>query len=266
MLPGSFHTNCAGVSFFSSGFIFTQGLAHRVRRPLNIQQIIDDLELQSDRFAIPRKQLNCLIGGTNRNCTHSAACSEQCARLVPVNTLNGLQLCQIVTHSPQSVVDLSLNHCSGSVCKLSPKPDRDQGVWMLQSRFIRQRQQRIARENSHGFSCVSVQGGASASDIVVIQGRQIVMNQTEGMDHLDGCSSVERNLTRLTTRDCTEPGERRADSFTPTKQAIADRLVKILGQVPLLEKSGEMRINTLNHVSECWLRDPMGVGVIHARS
>ena len=51
----------AGVGPFARRGILAEGFADRVGAPLNIKQIIDNLELQPDRFAISRDEGECLV-------------------------------------------------------------------------------------------------------------------------------------------------------------------------------------------------------------
>src|SRR6266436_4402548 len=103
----------------------------------------------------------------------------------------------------------------------------------------RQRQKRIARENSDGFAELLVARRLAAAKVVIIEGWQVVMNQRIGVDEFDGAGRIVRrrdvaveNARRLKAKNGT-------DSLAACKDAIPHRRVNgrrghgVCGQQPL---------------------------------
>ena len=57
--------------------------------------------------------------------------------------------------------------------------------WRVRKRFERQRQQRIARQDGGRFAEFLVASWLAAPQVVVVEGRQVVVNQRVGVNELE---------------------------------------------------------------------------------
>ena len=87
-----------------------------------------------------------------------------------------------------------------------------------------QREQRVARENGHGFAEDLVAGGFAAAEIVVVESGQIVVDQRIGVDHLKRAARFERGSVRIDPAIRGRPRPRQAqdgaDALAAREQAV----------------------------------------------
>ena len=89
-------------------------------------------------------------------------------------------------------------------------------------------EQPVAGQESHAFTEHLMRRGPTAAQIIVVHGRQIVMDQGIGMDHFDGASKRQQ-LFSFSAEDFSR-GQRkyRPYAFSAREQAIAHGLPKRL--------------------------------------
>ncbi len=91
--------------------------------------------------------------------------------------------------------------------------------------FEGQRQQRVACQNRHGLAEFLVAGRLSASQIVVVQGGQIVVNQRVGVNELE-CAGYGQNGSGVARKDSKGlDAQDRPKPFAAGKHAVAHGLV-----------------------------------------
>jgi len=86
--------------------------------------------------------------------------------------------------------------------------------------FEGKRQKSVTREDGDGFAEFLVARGFAAAEVIVVEGRQVIVNQGVGVDEFDGAGRMERggdiageNSRRLETQD-------RTNSFSTGKDAV----------------------------------------------
>ena len=81
--------------------------------------------------------------------------------------------------------------------------------------------QRVTGEDGDGFTKSLVAGGLAAAQIVVVQGRQIVMNQRIGVKHLQGCAQPGNSVgQRARDGDRCLHGQHRAKALSPGERGV----------------------------------------------
>ena len=94
----------------------------------------------------------------------------------------------------------------------------------------RQREQRVARKDGHRVAEDFVVGQFAAAVIVVIERRQVVVNQRIGMDHLERTGRFESAGGVVRDRCGGLQTEHRADPFTAREQAVAHGAMDRFGE------------------------------------
>jgi hypothetical protein len=86
--------------------------------------------------------------------------------------------------------------------------------------------QGIAREDGGGLIEGFVARGAAASQIVVVHGRKVVMDQRIGMDHFDRAGRRIQGLKRNAEQFARGVDQRRADALAASQRRVANRLMQ----------------------------------------
>ena len=90
----------------------------------------------------------------------------------------------------------------------------------------RQRQQGIAGQNRRGLVERLVAGGPATPQIVVVHGRQIVVDQRIGVDHLDGAGGRHGRLDRPAAGLRGQQHQHRPQPLARRQQAVTHRFAK----------------------------------------
>src|ERR1700747_1225654 len=125
------------------------------------------------------------------------------------------------------VGDLAANHSIDGACS-SGKLCKDGGAAICgggscTDGFKCQSQKSIAREDGDGFAEFLMASRFATAEVIVVQRRQIIVDQGESMDEFDGAGGVKgrleiagENTRRLETED-------RADALATGKDAVTHR-------------------------------------------
>jgi hypothetical protein len=88
-------------------------------------------------------------------------------------------------------------------------------------RFERQRQESVTSEDGNGFAEFFVASGLASPEVIIVQRRQVIVNQGVGMDEFDGAGGMKRgrdvgseDARRLETQDGTNPLSTGEDAVT----------------------------------------------------
>jgi hypothetical protein len=100
----------------------------------------------------------------------------------------------------------------------------------LRQHLKREREQRVARQNRHGVAENFVAGWNAAPQIVVIERRQIVMNQRIGVDQFERAGAGFNAYSQVRNRFGGRHAQNGANAFAACKQAVAHRSVDGFGQ------------------------------------
>ena len=97
----------------------------------------------------------------------------------------------------------------------------------------------VASENGHGFAKDFVGGGSAAAEVVVVHGRQVVMNEGVGVEKLGGAGGKEGVDFVAATGFGGSEGEDGAESFAACEDGVTHGLMDFGG---LLEVGGEVAV------------------------
>ena len=131
------------------------------------------------------------------------------------------------------VEDLAADHPRGAdrgrdqVHRLQPPFRRRRGRLAAQD-FEGPVQQGVAGEHRHRLSASAVQGRAAAAQIVVVQGRQVVVNQAERVDHLEGRGARQQLFPGAPPGFAGEHDQSRAHPLAAREHAVAHGVVNLL--------------------------------------
>ena len=89
-----------------------------------------------------------------------------------------------------------------------------------------QRQQGVAGQNGRGLVERLVAGGPAAPQIVVVHGRQIVVDQRIGVDHFDRAGGRHGRFDRPAARLGGQQHQHRPQPFARRQEAVAHRLAE----------------------------------------
>ena len=89
-----------------------------------------------------------------------------------------------------------------------------------------QGQQRVAGQNRRRFAERLVTGGPAAAHVVVVHGRQVVVDQRIGVHHLDGAGRRQGRRGRAAAAFGRQQHQHRPQPLAGRQQAIADRLAE----------------------------------------
>ena len=169
----------------TSGFILTGALADRLRSAFSIKKVIGDLKGKTERFRIGGKSCQCRIVRTSDETARPHGIAYERARLHALKAAHvGLRqrrrLCRQIERLPA-------RHPvpAGRSRQFADKTAAQAGIGMR--RWIRKniegrRQQRIARKNGCRLIKGDMDGRLAASEIIIVHGGQVVMDQTVAMN------------------------------------------------------------------------------------
>ena len=153
-------------------------------------------------FAVAGKRGVLLFGGSSIDCAHAQAGAQECAGLGAVNGLEKLRVGRLafafqIGHLPGN----HAAHGAGSGGQLGDEAhfgavrDSEPG-----KRFEGQGEKRVSGQNRHGFAEHLMTGELAAAVVVVIESRQVVVDQRIGVDELQGAGGGDHAVRRIRNR------------------------------------------------------------------
>lgn len=215
------HAEDGGICHLPGVLILADRFPDMLGRLRDIEEVIDGLEHQPDRLTPTRDGLKLRRLRASGNRADGACTADECASLLHMNRLEPLERRESSGMTSERVEDLTIDHlrrCRG---------DRsNNGISMLRccrSSLECQRKQRIASQDRHGFTESHMHRRTTAPHEIVVERRQIVMDQTECMDHLNG--STSRECIARAAADCLRAahGQERAEAFSATEKRMPNR-------------------------------------------
>ncbi|AEW72383.1 hypothetical protein EcWSU1_00943 [Enterobacter ludwigii] len=195
---GLLKTQQGGVGTFAKLLIRTLTFTQCCSIAHHIQNVILNLECQTDTFCVSvqyRQGFAPLF--TRAQGAQTNGCTNQCARFMAMNTLQLFQInltsfrfqiqCLTATHTGDAA-----GHCQFRDHRQTVTVGHFGHRRIAQNRE-RQGLQGIPRQNGIRFAKLDVAGWLATTQIVVVHGRQIIMDQRVGMDALNGgCRGIQR--------------------------------------------------------------------------
>ncbi len=124
---------------------------------------------------------------------------------------------------------LAADHAANGPCRCADLGDHAHAPCGLdrraRQRRERQRQQAVAGQNRHRLAEHFVVGGLAAPQVVVVERRQVVVNQRIGVDEFERAADLDRTLQILGEHSRHLEAQRGANSLTPRKHAVPHRTV-----------------------------------------
>ena len=208
-LAGRGDTGHRGVGELAALGVLAHPLAHGGLGAFGIEQVIGNLKRHAERPAKSGQRVELRVVGPDRESAEVEGGQEQGARFAavdPVHPGHLLSRCRRRPVEPATlggeVVDLTTHERRRPRClgQSETGPGSDRGGHFLGEHLKRQRLQRIAAENGGGLVERAVAGGASSAEIVVVHGREIVVDERVGVDALDGDSGWGRRFPVVSNR------------------------------------------------------------------
>ena len=212
-----------------------------------VEHVVDDLEHQADRGAEAVEAFEGFCVGLGGEATASAGRPDQGPGLQPVDQAKSvLLLPDLVGKDALGVVGLSVDH--------QPRPDEDfaedrQGI----ARAFRgdlhcDALQGVAGEDRDAFVERPVDRRSAASEIVVVEGGQVVMDEAEGMDALERDRGGNRIFDLATGGEAGTQGEDRAEALAAAEDRVAGGLVDRGGELPGGDRAFERGVDPFDQV------------------
>lgn len=231
----------AGVCELSRLDILSGALSDDACRLLNIEDVIHDLEEQSDLGAVAvngfdRSWRRLDVVGARR--THGAGGVDQCARFrgmngsQPVLGIHGDQF-----RASERVMHLSLDHpagCSGKTTN-EHEADRRGELRCIGKHTKRGTEQRIARQDGHRLPSVTMQRRPAAAQIIVVQRGKVIVYKRKGVHEFKCGTDVKGRSAPTSHRFAGMPGEQRTKPLSPAD----DRIAAGVPQGPLIKHAIE---------------------------
>lgn len=223
-LPRFLDTEDRRVGQFARVLVLTCPFAGVFARLFDIDEVIDDLEHESDRIGVSRDGCACFFGPMNAQDPDPAGRSQEGTGLVGVDGVQFLVLGEGFGQSAEGIVHLTGDHPGGSLRQF---PDDGQFRVVIVGcaagdEVKGEGEHGIAREDGHGFARVDVQRGSSATKVVVVHGRQVIVDEAEGVDEFNGPGSGQGRLAVAARRDGAVPGQHGPEPFPPAEEGIAN--------------------------------------------
>src|SRR5579885_1883616 len=173
--------------------IFSGGLAQLLRRALHVENVVDNLEGETHMFAVASdgSQLLVVSAGINGSEAHARAQQRAGFRAVDSFEQTGARALALAFE----IVHLAGDHASrgarrsGQLLHEAHAPARVHFGRFRQD-LESQRQKRVAGQDGNRFAKGLMTSGAAAAEVIVVKGRQIVMNQGVGMNHLERAGDI----------------------------------------------------------------------------
>ncbi len=223
----------------------------------DIEEIIDGLKHESDQVAPAVAERERARSRSGANGPDPARTPDERTSLVAMNLAQAI-LGRLVRRKPAKRVEhLSRDHRGCGVRHLvrdSPGLGRC-GTGRMQS----ERQKGVAGEDRHRVAESDMGGGLSPPQSVVVEGWEVVVDETEGVHHLDRTRRLEgrkwipaHGLAAPKSEEGTEP-------LPASEQRVGNRFREILGiaclgnepREPLLNRRHERRREDLRLLREC---------------
>ena len=87
----------------------------------------------------------------------------------------------------------------------------------------------VSGEEGDGFAELDVAGGESSAEVVVIESGEVVVDEGEGVDHLERATGVEGGLFVASDGLGGEEDERGAETLSGSERGVAHGLVELGG-------------------------------------
>jgi len=215
-------TNNRRISRFGGGGIFAGSLAEFLGRLRYIENVVDDLKGKAERLTEPGERFEPARKGVGAHRSESDCGSQQRCRFCPMNKLQ-------LTERSFPAFAFEIEHLTRNEPPASGgmREFRHQGRRRIAFRrgcgrknFESHCQERIPREHGNSFAENFVICGASASKIVVVHARQIIVNQRIGVHTLDCACGRYRSRQIAAARFRRGEQQNGPKSFSTRKQAV----------------------------------------------
>ncbi len=223
----------------SSSLVLAAGLPEVLGRLGLVEDVVDDLEHESDRLAV-------LVEGGR-----IAAAREGASPAGGANQGSGLQAMdvaktiELVVHSRREsthgVMDLALDHEAGTLEDGSG--DLGGGGGAPKGDFGGEALEEVADEDGDRVAVDLVRGGTAASQVVVIHGGKVVMDEAEGVDAFEGDRGGHGIGPAPADRFASAEGEQRAKALAAAEQGVSRRLVEEGAESTVVDRGGEGRLD-----------------------
>ena len=181
-----------GISRFLLRDIFARGLSERGGGFLDVENVVSDLKCPADVFAKAAKPRNIFFYAPTQSAPAGDGSANQRCCLRAVDVLQHFVRDRFAFGF--EVGNLAADHAVDRACGGGDLGQhRDAALGIDRSRadnFECKREQRVAGENSGGFAEFFVARGLAAAKIVVVERRQVVMDQRIGMNEFDRASRM----------------------------------------------------------------------------
>src|ERR1700687_4843214 len=182
-----------GIGGFLLGDVFSRGLAERGGGFFHVQNVVGDLKSPADGFAEAAEARHVVGARAGTQCSGSDRSANQRGGFRTVNVFEhfrfdalplGFQLGDLATdHAVDSARGAGDFFHYGDT--LSGRDGR------RADGFEREGQQRVSGQDGDGFAEFLVAGRLAAAQVVVVECRQVVVDQRIGVNHFDGAGGMQ---------------------------------------------------------------------------
>src|SRR6266478_6267779 len=221
--------------------VLASGFSERGRRLLDVQDVVGNLKCPADGLSKAAKARDVVFTCAGAQSARGDGSADERSCFRAMNVFKHLRL-----DAPAlcfDVSDLAAHHSIHGPRGCSNF--RQDGHTAFRSHgcsadgLERQRQKRIARKNGDGFAELLMARRFASAKIVIVESRQVVMNQRISVDEFDGASRIVRrrdvavkNARRLNAKNGTDPLAACKDAV-PHCRMNGRRRRRLRGQQPL---------------------------------
>ncbi len=231
ILAGFFEAYEGGIGELSDGGVFAGFFTHLLFGGGDVEDVVDDLESEADGAAVGVDGLEGDGVGIGAESAHAAGATDEGAGLHAVDLL---ELGKIAGgggaglfgfFGVAGVEDLTADHSFTAGGKGEFFDETECEFWVgdfVGDDFKGHGVEGVAGEDGEGVAVDFVVGGATATEIIVVHGGKVVVNEREAVDHFDGGGGCEGGL-EICAADglMAEESEGGADSFAGAEEGVS---------------------------------------------
>lgn len=227
----------AWIGEFASALVLPGSLAQMLGGLFDVQDVIDNLIHQPDCIAIGREYLKfrrirgvAATGGQPGDGPDADRGPQQGTCLLGVDQLEFRFLIQPVRKAAQRVVHLPGDHAVGTRDQFTDEGHGRVRIFRsVEERPVGEIEHGVPGKHSHGFARVYMQRGSSPAEVIVIHRGQVIVHQTEGMNHLNGDAPGHTRpaCERITRRYSRVPDQQRTQALPAAQESVPDSFTEV---------------------------------------
>jgi len=240
-LAGFVEADEGGVGEFADGGVFAGFFSHLFFSSGDVEDVIDDLEGEADGGAVGVDGFDDGVVGGRAEGAHSAGGADEGSGFHAVDTLEvfegGLGGGGFGFFGVAGIEDLSADHAfdAGGVGEFFDEFDGEFGFGDAGGEeFKGEGVEAVAGEDGEAFAVDFVVGGATAPEVVVVHGGEVIMDEGEAVDHFEGGGGGHGDAEGAVLAAgglVAEEDEGGSDAFAGAEEGIGHGVVEFWGAV-----------------------------------